>query len=103
LQQLHKAIGEPPILAINSDACKGLTMAVAEVFPRVERREYFGHLMQNYMKQFGGKEYMYPAARTYRSEVYEHHMVNVASIGGARACLKEYHTLLWYRSTDHQV
>jgi hypothetical protein len=103
LQQLHKAIGEPPILAINSDACKGLTMAVAEVFPRVERREYFGHLMQNYMKQFGGKEYMYPAARTYRSEVYEHHMVNVASIGGARAWLKEYHTLLWYRSTDHQV
>jgi hypothetical protein len=50
------------------------------------------------MKHYPGKEYMYPAARTYRSEVYEHHMVNVASIGGGKVWLKEYHSLLWYGS-----
>jgi hypothetical protein len=54
--------------------------------------------MQNYMKHYHGKEYMYPVARAYRSEVYEHHMANVASISGAKAWLKEYHSLLWYRS-----
>jgi hypothetical protein len=97
LQQLRKAIGEPPILAISLDACKGLTMAVAE------RRKCFRHLMQNYRKQFAGKEYMYPAVRVYRSEVYEHHMVNVAFIGGAKAWLKEYHSLLWYRSGFNPV
>jgi hypothetical protein len=73
-------------------------MAVAKVFPHAERRECFRHLMQNYMKQFAGKEYMYHVARAYRSEVYEHHMINVASIGGIKVWLKEYHSLLWYRS-----
>jgi hypothetical protein len=32
--QLHKATGEPPLLEICSDACKGLTFAVKEVFPK---------------------------------------------------------------------
>jgi hypothetical protein len=73
-------------------------MAVREVFPRVERRECFRHLMQNYMKQFSGKEYMYPAAQAYRREVYEHHILNVSFIGGVTVWLKEYHSLLWYRS-----
>jgi transposase-like protein len=86
LQQLRKAIGEPPILAIHADACKGLTESVKDVFPNAKRREYFKHLMQNYMKQhFAGNEYMYHAARTYRSEVYEQHISNVASIGGDKA------------------
>jgi hypothetical protein len=82
LQQLRKAIGEPHILAINSDACKGLTESVKNVFPNAERMECFRHLMQKYMKHYPEKEYMYPPALAYMSEVYEHHMVNVASIGG---------------------
>jgi hypothetical protein len=73
LQQLRKAIGEPPILVVSSDACKGLTMVVAEVFPHTD-----------YMKQFAGKEYMYPATRAYKIEVYGLHMVNVASIGASK-------------------
>jgi hypothetical protein len=85
-------------LAIHSDACKGLTKSVKDVFLNAERRECFRHLMQNYMKHYPGKEYMYPAARTYRSEVYEHHMANVTSIGGGKVWLKEYHSLLWYGS-----
>jgi transposase-like protein len=50
LQQLKKAIGEPHLHAIHSDAFKGLTIAVQEVFPHAEWREYFIHLMQNYTK-----------------------------------------------------
>jgi transposase-like protein len=51
LLQLQKAIGEPALLAIHADACKGLTEAVKDVFPNAERRECFRHLMQNYVKQ----------------------------------------------------
>jgi hypothetical protein len=35
--------------------------------------------------------------------VYEHHMANVAPIGGVKAWLKEYHSLLWYRSGFNPV
>jgi hypothetical protein len=103
LQQLKKAIGEPPLLAIHSDACKGLTIAVQDVFLHAERRECFRHLIQNYIKQFVEKEYMYTAARAYMSDVYEHHKANFAAIGGVSLWLKEYHSLLWCRSGFNSV
>jgi transposase-like protein len=74
--QLLKAIVHPPIFAICSYACKGLTAAVTYVFPEAERRECFRHLMHNYIKQFVGKEHMYPASRAYKSQVYEHQRAN---------------------------
>jgi hypothetical protein len=94
MQQLHKAVGELPILVISSDACIGLTAAVRDVFPHAERRECFRHLVQNYIKQFAGQEHMYPAAWAYRADVYEHHVGN----DGVHAWFKEWHSLLWYRS-----
>jgi hypothetical protein len=39
LEQLQKAIGNPPHLAISSDACKGLAAAMRAVYPWVEHRE----------------------------------------------------------------
>jgi hypothetical protein len=33
MEQLEKEIGNPPLLAICSDACKGLLEAVKNVFP----------------------------------------------------------------------
>jgi hypothetical protein len=103
LQQLQKAIGEPPVLVVHSDACKRLTAAVLDVFPHAERRECFRHLMQNYIKKIVGKEFMYPAAQAYRSEVYAHHMTNVASIPGVIPWMKEHHKLAWYRSGFNQA
>jgi phenolic acid decarboxylase len=103
LQQLQKAIGEPLVLAVHSDAYKGLTAAVLDVFPHAEQRECFRHLMQNYIKNFVGKEFMYPAAQTYRSEVYAHHMTNVASIPSVIPWMKEHHKLTWYRSGFNQA
>ena len=97
MKQLHKAIGDLPLLAICSDACKGLTGAVEEIFPNAEKRECFRHLMQNYVKHFSGSEHMYPAARAYRSTVFEHHFANVRDVMGVKNWLDEWHPLLWYR------
>ncbi|CAN6168222.1 unnamed protein product [Urochloa humidicola] len=68
MEQLHKAIGDMPHLAICTDACKGLKVAVKQVFPWAERRECFKHLMENMKKNFTGEVYgenMWPAARAY--------------------------------------
>jgi hypothetical protein len=103
MTQLRKAIGDLPILAVCSDACKGLTAAVEHVFPNAEKRECFRHLMQNYVKHFGGSEHMYPAARAYRPEVFEHHYANVAAIPEVHKWLEDWHGLLWYRSCFNQA
>jgi hypothetical protein len=54
--------------------------------------------MQNYMKQFPGKEHMYLAARAYRREVHEQHKANVVRIDGFVVWMKMNHPLLWFRS-----
>jgi hypothetical protein len=68
-----------------------LIAAIKEAFPHVERRECFRHLIQNYIKNFCGKELMYHASRAYRREVYEHNLANVAVIDGVSAWLKANH------------
>jgi transposase-like protein len=71
MTQLHKAIGDLPVLAISSYTCKGLENAVKNVFPQAEHRECFRHLMNNFIKRSGGDVFskMYPAARAYRESV----------------------------------
>ena len=66
MQQLRRAVGCPRGLVISSDACKGLEVAVDQVFPECEYRECIRHLYQNFMKKIHGKVYtdhLYPAAR----------------------------------------
>ena len=41
MEHLKKAICDPLLLAVCSDACKGLENAVKNVFPNVEQRECF--------------------------------------------------------------
>jgi hypothetical protein len=36
MEHLQRAIGDPPLLAVSSDACMGLENAVNIVFPRAE-------------------------------------------------------------------
>ncbi|XP_008679794.1 uncharacterized protein [Zea mays] len=98
MTHLHKALGDMPLLAVCSDACKGLTKAVATIFPNAEKRECFRHLMQNYIKRYAGQEHMYPAARAYRKEVFDQHFANVIGISDLMAWMKKEHSLLWYRS-----
>jgi hypothetical protein len=98
MEQLRKAIGDPSLLAVSSDACKSLENAVKIVFPHSEQRECFRHLMENYVKRYGGAENMYPAARAYRKVVHEHYKAIVRSKTDVAAWLDQYHSLLWYRS-----
>jgi hypothetical protein len=99
MTQLHKAIGDLPLLAICSDASKGLFKAGSIIFPNAEKRECFRHLMQNYIKNHhGGSEHMYPAARAYRKLIYEHHIANIRNVPSIATYLDHHHKLLWYRS-----
>jgi hypothetical protein len=62
---------------------------VTYVFPEAEQRECFRHLMQNYIKQFVGKEHMYPDSRAYKSQVYEHQRAIFFAINGVHEWVKE--------------
>ncbi|WVZ96491.1 hypothetical protein U9M48_042123 [Paspalum notatum var. saurae] len=77
MRHLRDAIGDPPLLAVCTDACKGLENAVASVFPSAEQRECFFHLMKNFKKRFQGSERLYPAAKAYREEVFTEHMTAI--------------------------
>ena len=41
MNHLKKAIGDPPLLAVCTDACKGLENTMKNVFPNAEQRECF--------------------------------------------------------------
>jgi hypothetical protein len=73
MRNLRKAIGDPPLLVVSSDECRGLENAVKIVFPHVEQRECFRYLMKNYVKRYVGAEHMYPVAMTYKKVIHEHH------------------------------
>jgi hypothetical protein len=101
MRQLHKAIGNQDVLAVSTDACKGLENAVKEVFPRAEQRECFRHLMNNFVKRFGGDIFskMYPTARAYRKEVSQYFFNQVVEASpDAKDWLDKNHKLLWRRS-----
>jgi transposase-like protein len=69
MTQLHKALGDMPLLAICIDACKEIEEVVKLVFPMAEQRECFKHLMNNYIKKYKGAEHMYPIVRAYKKDV----------------------------------
>jgi hypothetical protein len=50
LQNLYRAIAHPNGLVIHTDSCKGLEVAVDNVFPGVENRECMRHLAANFGK-----------------------------------------------------
>jgi hypothetical protein len=55
LKNLRNIIGQPPGLAIHTDACKGLETVVGVVFPGVEHRECMRHLATNLQRNSGVK------------------------------------------------
>ena len=101
MTQLHKAIGDLPVLAISSDACKGLENAVKNVFPQAEHRECFRHLMNNFIKRFGGDVFskMYPTARAYRESVFNYFYKSVIDASPqVLVWMEAHHYKLWMRS-----
>jgi len=79
MEQLKKAIGDLPLLAICSDACKGLENAVKNVFPNAEQRECFYHMVRNFKKRFRGFGQIYPAARAYREDIFYDNIAKMVS------------------------
>lgn len=97
MQQLQKAIGNPPNLAISSDACKGIEKAVKAIFPWAEHRECFLHLMKNFVKQFQGPVFgrMYPAARTFQPAYHDYLMNKIYEASTkVKPYLDQHHSLL---------
>ncbi|WVZ87975.1 hypothetical protein U9M48_034546 [Paspalum notatum var. saurae] len=101
MQQLQKAIGNPPYLAISSDACKGIENAVKQVFPWAEHRECFVHLSKNFAKRFVGPAFgrIFPAARTFQPE-YHDYLMNKMQLENNEVLpwLHQHHKLKWARS-----
>jgi hypothetical protein len=101
MEQLHKAIGDPPHLAISSDASKAIAHGVKVVYPWAEHRECFVHLMKNFSKKFRGPVYgrMYLAARTFKPEYHKYQMDKIyAESDQVRPFLEEHHNKKWMRS-----
>jgi hypothetical protein len=102
MEQLRKAIGVVPRLAICTDACKGLIGAVKQVFPWAEQRECFRHLMENMKKNFHGEVFaknMQPAARAYEPGKHQYFLDKVLTASPhVQKWLEDHHNLLWARS-----
>ncbi|CAO2204399.1 unnamed protein product [Urochloa humidicola] len=101
MQQLQKAIGNPPYLAISSDASKAIKHAVDAVYPWAEHRECFLHLMKNFCKRFQGPAYgrMWPAARTFQPNYHKYLMDKIyAESNEVEPFLKLHHSSKWMRS-----
>jgi transposase-like protein len=90
-------------LTISSDACKGLTTAIASEFSGSEHRKCMRHLMENLKKKRYHcnvfTNHMWPAAKAYTTEKYHYHLseINEAS-PEAIAYLEKDHKQLLCRS-----
>jgi len=101
LQQLRRAIAHPEGLVIHTDACKGLEVAVDNVFPGVEHRECMRHLAANFMKKFKGKIYsdnLWPASLTCSVRKHNYHMRQLYTNPKVKEYLETHHSKLWARS-----
>jgi hypothetical protein len=101
LENLHKAIGDPPGLVLCSDACKGLEVAITNVFPNAENRECMRHLYSNFMKHYSGDvftDHLYPAAKNYTEYMFKWHMQKIFDFAPSTIeWLEENHPRIWYR------
>ena len=101
LQNLRRAISHPNGLVIHTDACKGLEVAVDNVFPGVEHRECMRHLAANFVKKFKGKFFtdnLWRASLTCSVRKHNYHMRQLYTNDKVKEYLETHHSKLWARS-----
>ena len=106
LHNLRQAIAHPNGLVIHTDACKGLEVAVDNVFPGVEHRECMRHLAANFMKKFKGKVYtdnLWPASLTCSVKKHNYHLRQLYMNPKVKEYLETHHSKLWARSQFSEV
>jgi transposase-like protein len=95
---VEESYSDLTVLAICSDACKGLENAVKNVFPNAEQRECFYHMVRNFKKKFKGFGQIYPVARAYTEEIFYDNIAKMVSASPAAVqWLRDNYKLLWYR------
>lgn len=105
LQNLRQVIGFPDGLVIHTDACKGLEVAVDDVFSGVEHRECMRHLAANFGKKHGGKLFdnLWPATLTCSLKKHNFHLSQTYTKAGVKAYMDKNHKKLWARSKFNEV
>jgi hypothetical protein len=101
LQNLRRAIAHPNGLVIHTDACKGLEVAVDNVFPGVEHRECMCHLAANFGKKFKRKVHadnLWPASLTCSVKKHNYHMRQLYKNDKVNEYLDTHHSKIWARS-----
>ncbi|XP_047078838.1 uncharacterized protein LOC124689334 [Lolium rigidum] len=91
---------------LKDDACKGLEVAVDNVFPGVEHRECMRHLAANFGKKFKGKVYadnLWPASLTCSVKKHNYHMRQLYKNDKVKEYLETHHSKLWARSQFSEV
>ncbi|KAG8098713.1 hypothetical protein GUJ93_ZPchr0013g36910 [Zizania palustris] len=106
LENLHQVIGSPDGLVIHTDACKGLEVAVDEVFPGVEHRECMRHLAANFAKHFRGKIFtdnLWPASLTCSLKKHNNHLSLMYTKPKVEEYMSNHHKKIWSRSKFNEV
>jgi hypothetical protein len=88
-------------LVIHTEACKGLEVAVDNVFPRLEHRECMRYLAANFGKKFKGKVYadnLRLASLTCSVKKHNYHMRQLYKNDKVKEYLETHHSKIWARS-----
>lgn len=98
---IRMALGHLARLAICTDACKGLETVVKMVFPWVDHKECFRHLMENMKKYYSREVYgknMCPAVSAYTPKKHKCFLDKVLQASpDVQKWLDDHRGLLWSR------
>jgi hypothetical protein len=107
LQNLWHVIRFFDGLAIHTDACKGLEIAVEDVFPRVEHRECM-HYLTAHFKLLGFKgqlfdDNLWPASLTCSLKKHNYHLDQMHTKPRVKTYIENHHKNVWARSKFNEA
>jgi hypothetical protein len=98
LQNLRRAIAHPNGLIIHTYACKGLEVAMDNVFPGAEHAECMRHLAANFVKKLKGKVYannLWPTSLNCSVKKNNYHMRQLYRNDKVKEYLETHHSKIW--------